>query len=92
MQIKLYGDDLEEKLQIFENKDIIVEFDDFIEGKFEMKKVHIEQDSKTSYLYITDKSGHKLGLNIGLMCKIELDGKKLSIVYESCINIYITII
>ncbi len=92
MRLKLYGKELSEKLEMFNNKNVTVMFDDYVEGKFYMKNIKVIYKKQKSYLYITGEDGQEIKINMALVSLVDLENETLHINLECSIDIYMSII
>lgn len=63
--MKILETELNEKVKIFNNKDVVIIFDDLLEAKFYMKNIKIYYSYKTGFLHIKEETTqNKINLNI----------------------------
>ncbi len=90
--MKILEKELKEKIKMFENKTIIVQFENFIQARFEFYNTHINYNTKTGFLHIEDsKNDNEIRINIVSAIKIDLIGSLLNIKLDNSIEIRIMI-
>ena len=90
--MKILEKELKEKIKMFENKTIIVQFENFIQARFEFYNTHINYNTKTGFLHIEDsKNNNEIRINIVSAIKIDLIGSLLNIKLDNSIEIRIMI-
>ncbi len=91
--LKILDKELNEKVKIFNKKDVVIVFDDLLEAKFYMNNIHICYDYKTGYLNIKEKTtNNEIHLNIVSAYIIELkDNNHLHIGLDNYIDFEIRI-
>lgn len=63
--MKVLEKELNEKVKIFKNKDVVIIFDDILEARFYMKNIDIEYSYKTGFLNIKEETTqNEINLNI----------------------------
>lgn len=82
--------ELKEKIKIFENKDVIVKFDDLLQARFDMCQIHINYNRKTGFLHIEDSTNdNEVNINIVSAYNIELVNMNLQILLDNEIELII---
>ena len=85
--MKILEKDLKEKIKMFENKTIIVQFENFIQARFEFYNTHINYNTKTGFLHIEDsKNDNEIRINIVSAIKMDLTSSLLSIKLDNSIE------
>lgn len=85
--MKILETDLNEKVKIFNNKDVVIIFDDILEARFYMNKIHIEYNYKTGFLHIKEnKTNSEINLNIISAYLIELTNNILHIGLDNSLD------
>lgn len=85
--MKVLEKELQQKIQIFEKENVIVEFDNILESKFEMHNIHINYDRKNGFLYISEETtDNEIKLNIVSAYRIELGNNTLEIKLDNSLD------
>lgn len=85
--MKVLEKELNEKVKIFNNKDVVIIFDDLLEVRFYMKKIHIEYNYKTGFLHIKEESTqNEINLNIVSAYIIDLTNNILHIGLDNSLD------
>ena len=88
--MKIIERELKDKVKIFKNQDVIVEFDDFLQARFEMFHLHINYNRKTSFLHIEDSTNDiDININVVSAYHIELESYNLQIFLDNEISVQI---
>lgn len=91
--MKILDKDLNEKIKIFNNKNVIIEFDDILEAKFYMNNIHIQYNYKSGYIHIKEETANnEINLNIVSAYLIDLTDNTLHIGLDNSIDFEIKII
>lgn len=80
---------LKEKINTFDNKNIVVYFNDLLQAKIIMNNVKINYNIKTGYLKIKDDIDNNICINIVSSYNIQAKEKEITIELDSGINIRI---
>lgn len=84
--------ELNQKIKIFNNKDVIVIFDDLLEAKFYMKNIHIYYNYKRGFLHIKEGlTSNEINLNIVSAYYMDLTDNRLHIGLDNSIDFEIRI-
>lgn len=79
--------ELNQKIKIFNSRDVIVIFDDLLQAKFEMYNIHINYNYKNAYLHIEDsKNDNEIRINIASAYNINLERMNLQILLDNGIE------
>lgn len=90
--LKVLEKELNEKVKIFNNKDVVIIFDDLLEVRFYMKKIHIEYNYKTGFLHIKEETTqNEINLNIVSVYLIDITDNVLHIGLDNSIDFEIRI-
>lgn len=90
--MKILEKDLNEKVKIFKNKDVVIIFDDILEAKFYMNNIDIEYSYKTGFLHIMEETTqNEINLNIVSAYIIDLTENVLHIGLDNYIDFKIKI-
>lgn len=85
--MKITDKDLKEKVKIFNNKDVVIIFDDMLEAKFYMKNIDIEYSYKTGFLNIKEEAtNNEINLNIVSAYLIDLTDNVLHIGLDNSLD------
>lgn len=85
--MKILEKELNEKVKIFKNKDVVIIFDDILEARFYMKNIDIEYIYKTGFLHIKEESTqNEINLNIVSAYIIDLTNNILHIGLDNSID------
>jgi len=85
--LKITDKDLKEKVKIFNNKDVVIIFDDMLEARFYMNKIHIGYNYKTGFLHIKEnKTNSEINLNIISAYLIDLTNNILHIGLDNSLD------
>ncbi len=85
--MKVLEKELNEKVKIFKNKDVVIIFDDILEARFYMNKIHIEYNYKTGFLHIKEnKTNNEINLNIVSAYIIDLTENVLHIGLDNSLD------
>lgn len=85
--MKILEKELNEKLKIFNNKDVVIIFDDILEAKFYMKNIRIYYDHNKGFLHIKERiTQNEINLNIISAYLIDLENNKLHIGLDNSID------
>jgi len=91
-EVKVLDKELDEKVKIFNNKNVVIVFDDLLEAKFYMNNIDIHYSYKTGYLNIKEKTtNNEIHLNIVSAYIIELNDNILHIGLDNYIDFEIRI-
>lgn len=90
--MKILDKNLNEKIKIFNNKNVIIEFDDILEAKFYMNNIRIQYNYKSGYIHIKEETTqNEINLNIVSAYLIDLTDKTLHIGLDNSIDFEIRI-
>lgn len=85
--MKILEKELNEKVKIFKNKDVVIIFDDILEAKFYMKNIDIEYSYKTGFLNIKEESTqNEINLNIVSAYLIDIKDNVLHIGLDNSLD------
>lgn len=85
--MKILEKELNEKVKIFKNKDVVIIFDDILEAKFYMNNIHIEYSYKTGFLNIKEEAtNNEINLNIVSAYLIDLTDNVLHIGLDNSLD------
>ena len=85
--MKILEKELKEKVKIFENQTIIVQFENLLQARFEFYNTHINYNMKTGFLHIEDsKNDNEIRINIVSAIKMDLTSSLLSIKLDNSIE------
>ena len=91
--MKILEKDLNEKIKIFKNKNVMVVFDDIFEAKFYMNNIHINYNYQKGILHIKEeKTQNEINLNLVFAYLIDLTDNVLHIGLDNSIDFEIRII
>lgn len=91
--MKILEKDLNEKIKIFNNKNVIIVFDDIFESKFYLNNIHIDYNYKKGILNIKEeKTQNEINLNLVFAYLIDLTDNVLHISLDNSIDFEIRII
>lgn len=80
---------LKEKINTFDNKNIVVYFNDLLQAKIIMNNVKINYNIRTGYLKIKDDIDNNICINIVSAYNIQAKERKIIIELDSGINVKI---
>lgn len=90
--MKILENEIQEKIKIFEKQNVIVEFDNILEAKFEMHKIHINYNRKNGFLNIAEAStNNEIKLNIASAYRIDLTDNIFKINLDNSLDFKIMI-
>lgn len=93
MILKILEKDLNEKIKIFKNKNVMVVFDDILEAKFYLNNIHIDYNYKKGILHIKEeKTQNEINLNLVFAYLIDFTDNVLHIELDNSIDFEIRII
>ena len=93
MILKILDKDLNQKIKIFNNKNVIVIFDDILEAKFYLNNIHINYNYQKGILNIKEETtNNEINLNIVSAYLIDLTDNVLHIGLDNSIDFEIRII
>lgn len=85
--LKVLEKELNEKVKIFKNKDVVIIFDDILEARFYMKNIDIEYSYKTGFLNIKEEAtNNEINLNIVSAYLIDLTDNVLHIGLDNSLD------
>lgn len=85
--MKILEKELNEKVKIFKNKDVVIIFDDILEAKFYMNNIDIEYSYKTGFLNIKEEAtNNEINLNIVSAYLIDLTDNVLHIGLDNSLD------
>lgn len=85
--MKVLEKELNEKVKIFKNKDVVIIFDDILEARFYMKNIDIEYSYKTGFLNIKEEAtNNEINLNIVSAYLIDLTDNVLHIGLDNSLD------
>ena len=85
--MKILEKDLNEKIKVFNNKNVIVVFDDILEAKFYMNNIHIQYNYNKGILGIKEeKTNNEINLNIVSAYLIDLTNNILHIGLDNSLD------
>lgn len=85
--MKILETELKEKVKIFNNKDVVIIFDDILEAKFYMNNIDIEYNYKTGFLHIKEETTrNEINLNIISAYLIDLTENVLHIGLDNSLD------
>jgi len=88
--LKILDKELNQKVKIFNNKDVVIVFDDLIEATFYMKNIDIHYNYKTGFLHIKEETtNNEINLNIVSAYLINLTDNVLHIGLDNSIDVEI---
>ena len=91
--MKILEKDLNEKIKIFKNKNVMVVFDDIFEAKFYMNNIHIHYNYNKGILHIKEEtSNNELNLNLVFAYLIDFTDNVLHIGLDNSIDFEMRII
>lgn len=91
--MKILEKDLNEKIKIFKNKNVMVVFDDILEAKFYLNNIHIDYNYKKGILHIKEeKTQNEINLNLVFAYLIDFTDNVLHIELDNSIDFEIRII
>lgn len=90
--MKVLEKELNEKIKIFNNKDVVIIFDDILEAKFYMNNINIYYDYSKGFLHIKEETTqNEIKLNIISAYLIDLTNNILHIGLDNYIDFKIEI-
>lgn len=90
--MKIKEKELNQKIKIFNNKDVIVIFDNLFEAKFYMKNINIYYNYKKGFLHIKEGlTSNEINLNIVSAYYMDLTDNRLHIGLDNSIDFEIRI-
>lgn len=90
--MKILDKDLNKKIKIFNNKNVIIEFDDILETKFYMNNIHIKYNYKNGYMHIKEETTqNEINLNILSAYLIDLTNNILHIGLDNSLDFEIRV-
>lgn len=90
--MKILETDLNEKIKIYNNKNVIIEFDDILEAKFYMNNIHINYNYNKGILHIKEeKIQNEINLNIVSAYLIDFKDNVLHIELDNSLDFTIRI-
>lgn len=93
MILKILDKELNEKIKIFNNKNVIIVFDDILEAKFYMNNIHIQYNYNKGILHIKEeKTDNEINIDIVSAYIIDLTNNTLHIGLDNSIDFEIRII
>lgn len=85
--MKVLETELNERLKIFKNKDVVIIFDDILEAKFYMNNINIYYDYSKGFLHIKEnKTNNEINLNIVSAYIIDLTDNVLHIALDNSLD------
>lgn len=85
--MKILEKDLNEKIKIFKNKNVMVVFDDILEAKFYLNNIHIDYNYKKGILHIKEeKTQSEINLNLVFAYLIDFTDNVLHIGLDNSID------
>lgn len=91
--LKILDKELNEKIKIFNNKNVIIVFDDILEAKFYMNNIHIHYNYNKGILYIKEETtNNEIHLNIVSAYLIDFTDNVLHIELDNSLDFEIRII
>lgn len=85
--MKILETELNEKVKIFKNKDVVIIFDDILEARFYMNNIDIEYSYKTGFLNIKEEAtNNEINLNIVSAYLIDLTDNVLHIGLDNSLD------
>lgn len=91
--MKILEKDLNEKIKIFKNKNVMVVFDDILEAKFYLNNIHIDYNYKKGILHIKEeKTQSEINLNLVFAYLIDFTDNVLHIGLDNSLEFEIRII
>ena len=90
--MKILENEIQEKIKIFERQNVIVQFSNILEAKFEMHNIHIDYNRKSGFLNIVEAStNNEIKLNIASAYRIDLTDNILKIDLDNSLDFKIMI-
>lgn len=91
--LKILEKDLNEKIKIFNDKNVVIVFDDILEAKFYLNNVHITYNYRKGILHIKEKTTqNEINLNIISAYSIDFTDNVLCIKLDNSLDFEIRII
>lgn len=85
--MKVLEKELNEKVKIFNNKDVVIIFDDILEARFYMNNINIYYDYSKGFLHIKEnKTNNEINLNIVSAYIIDLTDNVLHIALDNSLD------
>lgn len=85
--MKVLETELNERLKILKNKDVVIIFDDILEAKFYMNNINIYYDYSKGFLHIKEnKTNNEINLNIVSAYIIDLTDNVLHIALDNSLD------
>lgn len=85
--MKILETELNEKVKIFNNKDVVIIFDDLLEAKFYMKNINIDYNYNKGILHIKEETTqNEINLNIVSVYLIDITDNVLHIGLDNSID------
>ncbi|MEI3429561.1 MAG: hypothetical protein V8R72_00265 [Clostridia bacterium] len=85
--MKVLETELNERLKIFKNKDVVIIFDDILEAKFYMNNINIYYDYSKGFLHIKEETTqNEINLNIVSAYLIDLTDNVLHIGLDNSLD------
>jgi len=85
--LKVLETELNERLKIFKNKDVVIIFDDILEAKFYMNNINIYYDYSKGFLHIKEETTqNEINLNIVSAYLIDLTDNVLHIGLDNSLD------
>ena len=85
--LRILEKELNGKVKIFDNKDVVIVFDDILEAKFYMKNINIYYDYSKGFLHIKEETTqNEINLNIISAYLIDLTDNVLHIALDNSLD------